>query len=467
MKQKIVATVMLTVAVIVMVLLALFLGRGTKEAQGNDAGKSSEEGLGTALSGNVSIVSDQKDGQDDGTATQAASLGIDVSKWQGIIDYEKVRASGIEFVMVRIGYRTAKDGSLEADENAAYNLQNAQVAGLLLGAYFYSSAVTEEEARQEADFVADFVAQYPITYPIAYDCEGHRDADSRNFLLSPKERTQIAIAFLDRIRERGYEPMFYSSKGDLEGEAEWDVGQLEEHGLIWVAQYPEKPYPQTKKSSYGGTHSMWQYSDGGHVDGMKMGADLNVAYLKYDGAKPPKDSNPPEKALPGMDSEMIFSQRDEKVTAKIQTNLRNWPGTDIGEVVHVLEHGEEATRTGVSDKGWSRVEWQGQILYAVTNYLTTDFSEQETGGNKGIVNMDGIEVKTSFEDLNDIVTAKELVNLRSLPSTTHESSRVIGTLKAGEELKRTGINRELGWSRLEYEGMTVYAITSFLEEVPK
>lgn len=460
MSQKKVAALLLAITGIVVLLLALYIGRGGEETHGNAVADGSEEGRGISLPGNASIIIGQEDERE--SAPQALSLGIDVSKWQGIIDFEKVKESGIAFVMVRVGYRTAKDGILVVDENAAYNLQNAQAAGLYLGAYFYSSALTEEEAREEADFVADFVAQYPITYPIAYDCEGHLDADSRNFLLLAKARTQIAIAFLDRIRERGYEPMFYSSKGDME--AEWDMSQIEEHGMIWVAQYPETPYPQTQKSSYGGIHAMWQYCDDGHIEGMKMGADLNVAYLKYDAPGVPKDGNPPEKALPGTDSEMLFSDCQEKVTAKIRTNLRTWPGTDIGEVVHALENGEDAIRTGISDKGWSRVEWQGQVLYAVTNYLTTDFTKKDDE-KKAIVNMDGIEVKTVFEIVDEGVTAKELVNLRSLPSTTHEYSRVIGTLRAGEELKRTGINRELGWSRLEYEGMTVYAITSFLETI--
>lgn len=104
------------------------------------------------------------------------------------------------------------------------------------------------------------------------------------------------------------------------------------------------------------------------------------------------------------------------------------------------------------------------MLYAITSYLTTDFTDKQ-GDDDKTVNMDGIEVKTTFTDVNDYVTAKEVVNLRSLPSTTHESSRILGTLSAGEKLKRTGVNRELGWSRLEYNGITVYAITSYLENI--
>ena len=458
MNQKTVAAVLLTIACIAVLVFAISFGRGAGDGQENGEDGSNEIS-GNLLQGEIPLI-DSKNAEE----PIATSIGIDVSKWQGIIDFQKVRESGIDFVMVRVGYRTAKDGKIEADENAAYNLQKAGEAGLFLGAYFYSSAITVEEAREEADFVADFVAKYSITYPIAYDCEGHLDADSRNFYLLSKERTQIAIAFLDEIRARGYDAMFYASKGEMEGNAAWDVTQLEAHGQIWVAQYPEKPYPQTEKSSYGGTHVMWQYSDGGHVDGMKTGADVNLAYLKFDAAKAPKDPTPPEKAYPGTDSEMLFSECHERVTAKIQTNLRTWPGTDIGEVVHTLENGEEAIRTGTSDKGWSRVEWQGQVLYAITSYLTTDFTDKQ-GDDDKTVNMDGIEVKTTFTDVNDYVTAKEVVNLRSLPSTTHESSRILGTLSAGEKLKRTGVNRELGWSRLEYNGITVYAITSYLENI--
>ena len=457
--QKALVILMFLITGTVIVALALYMefGDGIKGFWGiGGQGKGNEAE--TQVGGELTEAS--KTAEDN---SNKMSMGIDVSKWQGIIDFEKVKESDIEFVMVRIGYRTAKDGVIEADGNAAYNLQKAQAAGLYLGAYFYSSAVSEEEAREEADFVADFVAKYPITYPIAYDCEGHKDADSRNFMLTTEKRTQIAIAFLDEIKAKGYTPMFYSSKGDMEGEDSWDMAKLEEHGMVWVAQYPEEPWPITKNSSYAGEHAMWQYSNRGNLGGMKTGADLNLAYFAFETAGVPKDLTLPEEALPSTDSEMVFTERQEKITAKVQTNLRSWPSTDIGGVVYTLENGEEAMRTGVSDKGWSRLEWQGQELYAITSYLTTDFSAQQGDGTTKVINMDGIEVKTVFDTNSDTVTAKELVNLRSLPSVAHESSRVIGTLEAGQKLRRTGINKDVGWSRLEYEGTTVYAITSFLE----
>ena len=149
--QKVLAGFLLAVTTIIILILALFLGKGTEETQGSvDAGESGSKPLqGESIASEV--LEEEK--------PVATSLGIDVSKWQGIIDYEKVRESGIEFVMVRVGYRTAKDGKITADENAAYNLQKAGEAGLFLGAYFYSSAITEEEAKEEADFVADFLTQ--------------------------------------------------------------------------------------------------------------------------------------------------------------------------------------------------------------------------------------------------------------------------------------------------------------------
>ena len=108
--------------------------------------------------------------------TGQQSMGIDVSKHQGNIDWAKVKASGVEFAMVRVGYRAKSTGQLYEDPTARYNLQEAQAAGIRLGAYFFSSAVTEEEAREEARFTTDLIAKYKITYPVAYNCDGFQDA---------------------------------------------------------------------------------------------------------------------------------------------------------------------------------------------------------------------------------------------------------------------------------------------------
>lgn len=170
--------------------------------------------------------------------TGQQSMGIDVSKHQGNIDWAKVKASGVEFAMVRVGYRAKSTGQLYEDPTARYNLQEAQAAGIRLGAYFFSSAVTEEEAREEARFTTDLIAKYKITYPVAYNCEGFQDAGNRQYALSQTERTGLACAFLDEVAAAGYTPMFYASRNELAGNASWDTDILASRYKIWLAWYP-------------------------------------------------------------------------------------------------------------------------------------------------------------------------------------------------------------------------------------
>ncbi|HOO29173.1 MAG TPA: GH25 family lysozyme, partial [Lachnospiraceae bacterium] len=121
--------------------------------------------------------------------TSGVTLGIDVAKWQGTIDWQQVAATGIEFAIIRVGYRAEATGVIYEDPCAKYNLQQAQAAGLKLGVYFYSTAVTEEEAAEEAAWVTSFIAQYPITYPVAYNCENFKAETSRQYSLTKEERS--------------------------------------------------------------------------------------------------------------------------------------------------------------------------------------------------------------------------------------------------------------------------------------
>ena len=115
------------------------------------------------------------------------TFGIDVARYQGTIDWSQVAASGVQFAMIRVGYRTQKTGEIVADSNAKYNMQEAQANGIKIGAYFFSTAVTTDEAVQEADWVADYISQYQITYPVAFNCEGFENADSRQYAMTQSE----------------------------------------------------------------------------------------------------------------------------------------------------------------------------------------------------------------------------------------------------------------------------------------
>ncbi len=125
--------------------------------------------------------------------TDEVTFGIDVARYQGTIDWAQVAASGIDFAMVRVGYRMDESREIVADSNARYNMQEAQKNGIKLGAYFFSTAVNEEEAKAEADWTADYIAQYQITYPVAFDCEGFERESSAQYGLSATQRTDIAI----------------------------------------------------------------------------------------------------------------------------------------------------------------------------------------------------------------------------------------------------------------------------------
>lgn len=387
--------------------------------------------------------------------TQEVTFGVDVSKYQGTIDWEKAAQSGVDFAIVRIGYRGTGSGEITMDSNAQYNLQVASQAGVKLGAYFFSTAVSAEEAEEEANYVADILDRYPITYPVGYDCELFHEPDSRQYGLSKQERTDIALAFLRTIEERGYEGMFYGSRSDMEGENQWDVSRIEGDYKIWVAQYPEQPYPDTPASSYTGNHQMWQYSRSGDVPGIPQKVDVNIAYFGYTGVKPAKNDEIPETVGPDPEALMDFREVTETVTAKDLCNLRDIPSQDAdSRILSQLLNGETILRTGVSDSGWSRLELDGDIYYAVSNLLTTDLSYSPTESNG---------VDTVFTPADDRVTAKELVNLRNLPSVEHPDSKVITQLKHGEVAIRTGINADVGWSRVEYKGQVLYCVSSLLE----
>lgn len=392
--------------------------------------------------------------------TDEITIGIDVARYQGTIDWAQVAASGIDFAMVRVGYRAGASREICADTNAAYNMQEAQKNGIKVGAYFFSTAVSAEEAKAEADWVADFIARYQITYPVAYDCEGFDQPDSAQYHLTNAERTDIAIAFLQEIYNRGYTPMFYASMGELSGSAKWDTTRIEGTYRIWVSQYPAAPYPQTEKSSYGGMHAMWQYTNRGTVAGIGRPVDVNVAYFGYEGTEEAHDSEAPEEAHADVEALMNFREVNETVTAKNSTNLRNIPSQgEDSTILYTLKNGETAARTGISDSGWSRLSYDGKTVYAVSSYLTTDLAYQppaEEGAGSG----DGL--KTKFADRNEQVTAKIEVNLRALPSVTNLDATVIAVLHNGEYVTRTGINEEYGWSRVDYNGQTLYCVSSYL-----
>ncbi|HHV10970.1 MAG TPA: SH3 domain-containing protein [Clostridiales bacterium] len=387
---------------------------------------------------------------------EVITYGIDVAKWQGVIDWKQVKASGVDFAMVRVGYRTQVDGEIYEDPYAKYNLQQAKANGIKIGVYFFSTAITEKEAREEAKWVSGYIAPYPITYPVAYNCEGFSDPDNRQNGLSSSTRTDIAIAFLDYVEGQGYTPMFYAAKNELEQNAQWDTDRLSSKYKIWVAQYPIEPYTSSSKSTYTGEHGMWQFTSKGEVKGIDKAVDINIAYFGYDKTAEAKDDTPQEQVSADPAALINFIEVNETVTAKEVTNLRTVPSTsDPDTIAEVLKNGDTAKRIGIGDNGWSKVTYKGKTLYAVSSYLTTDLTAKAPTPTPTQA-----PAGSSFKKVDEQVTAKEQTNLRSEPNS-QSADTVVGVLKYGDVATRTGIS-DNGWSRVEYDGETLYAVSSYL-----
>ena len=193
--------------------------------------------------------------------------GIDVSKHQGNIDWTKVAADGVEFAFVRAGLRGyGTEGKLVEDDNFEQNVTGALQAGLKVGVYFYSQAITEEEVLEEANLVLEKVKPYNIQLPIVFDVEKVSGGKGRANALSVEERTHLAALFCQTIQDAGYKPMIYHNMEM--GTLMLDLGQLEQYHK-WFAYYNDDLY-------YPYAYKIWQYSEHGAVDGINEEVDLNL-----------------------------------------------------------------------------------------------------------------------------------------------------------------------------------------------
>lgn len=196
------------------------------------------------------------------------TYGVDVSTYQGEIDWSAVAEDGIDFAMIRLGYRGYSEGGLSPDEQAVANLEGATAAGLDIGAYFFSQAITVEEAEEEARLALEILDGRTLTYPVAFDMEEITGDVARTAHLTTAERTEIASAFCQVIQEGGYQPMIYGNIRWLAGRL--DLAQLTQYPL-WLAQYYKKPlFPYL--------FTMWQYTDSGTVSGISTSVDLNICF---------------------------------------------------------------------------------------------------------------------------------------------------------------------------------------------
>ncbi len=196
--------------------------------------------------------------------------GIDVSEHQGDIDWGQVKAAGYDFAFLRIGYRGyGEQGTLCADAKFQQNIVNAHNAGVEVGVYLFSQAVSEDEALQEAGLVLEQLQGHSLELPVVFDPERIRDDAARTDNVTGEQFTKNTVLFCEKMKEAGYQPMIYSN---MVWEAfEYDMEALADYP-IWYADY--EPVPQTPYY-----FSFWQYSEKGSVDGIAGNVDLNVQFL--------------------------------------------------------------------------------------------------------------------------------------------------------------------------------------------
>ena len=192
--------------------------------------------------------------------------GIDVSESQGYIDWPKVAESGVKFAFIRVGYRGSTEGGLYLDDCFSYNIDAAREAGIECGAYFFSQAVSAEEAREEAAFVLDALDGVALDYPVVFDYEMRASGiNSRVSGVESHLATSIAAAYCEAVEAAGYGAMLYGNGYDL---GHYDLDALDSYP-IWYAEYGALPaYPQA--------FAIWQYASDGQIDGIDTPVDLSL-----------------------------------------------------------------------------------------------------------------------------------------------------------------------------------------------
>lgn len=194
--------------------------------------------------------------------------GIDVSKYQGDIDWAAVKAEGIEYAFIRLGLRGYESGKLVMDEFYDANMKGANSAGVSAGVYFFTQAITVEEAKEEADFVIEHLAGYDVPYPVVFDVERISGGKGRADQITKEERTDITITFCEAIKAAGYTPMVYGNV--ICFTRLLDMTKLNDYDK-WYAFYDDYMYMPYDVGC-------WQYTEKGKVDGIPNNVDLNISF---------------------------------------------------------------------------------------------------------------------------------------------------------------------------------------------
>lgn len=304
--------------------------------------------------------------------------GIDVSKWQGDIDWNQVAAAGYKFVFVKVGGRGTSSGSLYYDEKFRENIEGASRAGLNVGVYFFSQAINEREALEEASLTIDAIKGYNITYPVVFDWETGWFSNKRPYRanaanLSNAAMTSIVNTFLSTVESYGYEAMVYGNGYDL---SLFDIGSVSKSHKVWYARYWSYyrnynnyyvPGNQTPETPF--QYDIWQYKDTGTVPGISEKVDLNVQFI----------TNNIEINVPSKD---ITIEAGGSVDLMKNVTSKNGKGKDItSSVTYKIKNssGNEVTlQDAINNSGKYTVVYTAQdlgVTYSIDDVILTVISK--------------------------------------------------------------------------------------------
>lgn len=270
--------------------------------------------------------------------------GIDVSRYNGNINWSEVKASGIEYVMIRVGFRGyGSTGSLNEDNMFRQNIEGALDAGLKVGVYFFSQAITRTEAREEANYVLSRISGYDISLPVVIDFEYASGNIGRLYEadLSRDYATQICKAFCRTVEAEGYTGMVYANKSMLESNLYAD--DISSDYKVWLAHY-------TTRTDYAGEYYAWQYTSSGRIDGISGNVDCNFFYVKKQVHVNTEDA---ERYIAHLYENLLERSVDPSGLATYTSALQNGAST-AGSVAEALVNSAEFQNKGYSNETYVR-----------------------------------------------------------------------------------------------------------------
>ena len=304
--------------------------------------------------------------------TNNAKFGIDVSKWNKEIDWDRVKEAGVEFAIIRLGYRGATTGALVEDPYFAKNMKGAADAGIPVGVYFFTQAVDAVEAVEEASMVITLCKDYKLSYPVFIDVEG-LGGNGRADGLDIKTRTQVCAAFCKTIEGAGYRAGVYSSRNWYNGML--DVSELDDY-IIWLAEYRDVPL-------YQGYYHMWQYTSGGSVDGIEGNVDFNLSYLKVSDIQPMNREGTyllPEEEAQGIEAGSKADDGEEEDEAAAKSGKKDLKEDEEEEEE---QEGQENAQEENPDASEEEDATQGEKDRTIQADIGTQRQEEEETGEDG------------------------------------------------------------------------------------